>query len=319
MKTFFDPVWGQIRVGFGTDVPAGTDERLVRMDGTLALQDNSSWVIKDAGQMLYGITTSRPTNGFDSQLQIERANPVSVLLARDSNDVSAPQFRFAKSRGTTVGSYTAVTADTELLDLQAFGADGTADVQAARLHALVDGPVSAGIVPGRWVFETADAAGVMRIAFRLLSTQQTAVQPGSTVLPGLTGFGDTDTGVDWALSNVLNFVAGAAIQSHITTNGLFVDRAIHLAEAAYSADQTLDASHTDVWFNATGANRTATLPAAAGCTGRVYGVGKNDSSTNTVTIDPNGAELINGAATFVVASQYEFIRFKSDGTGWLIQ
>ena len=86
-----------------------------------------------------------------------------------------------------------------------------------------------------------------------------------------------------------------------------------------TATTTLDETHTDIWFSLSGGNRTCNLPAAAGCTGREYGIGKSDSSTNTVTVDPSGAELINGASTFVISAQYEFIRIKSDGTGWLIQ
>lgn len=45
---------------------------------------------------------------------------------------------------------------------------------------------------------------------------------------------------------------------------------------------------------------------------------KTDASANTVTVDPNGAQTINGAATKVLAAQYDRVTIKSDGTNWLI-
>jgi len=43
---------------------------------------------------------------------------------------------------------------------------------------------------------------------------------------------------------------------------------------------------------------------------------KIDSSTNTVTIDPNGAETIDGAATVVIATQNTVSQLYSDGSAW---
>jgi hypothetical protein len=41
-------------------------------------------------------------------------------------------------------------------------------------------------------------------------------------------------------------------------------------------------------------------------------------ASGAVTIDPAGAETINGASTLVLRSQYQFLRIRSDGTAWHI-
>jgi hypothetical protein len=81
---------------------------------------------------------------------------------------------------------------------------------------------------------------------------------------------------------------------------------------------TLDGTHYMVDVDASGAARTITLPTAVGIAGRVYIIRKLDSSANAVTIDGNGAETINGAATKVLAAQYDTATIMSDGASWIV-
>jgi hypothetical protein len=69
--------------------------------------------------------------------------------------------------------------------------------------------------------------------------------------------------------------------------------------------------------NATGGSLTVTLPNPATWRG-ILRIKKIDSSVNTVTIDGNGAETIDGAATYVIYDQYVSISVVSDGTNWSI-
>lgn len=85
-----------------------------------------------------------------------------------------------------------------------------------------------------------------------------------------------------------------------------------------SADTTLDNTHFTVKVDASGANRTITLPAAATCSGRIYNIKKIDSSANSVTIDGNGAETIDGAATKSTTTQYAGWQIQSDSSNWII-
>src|SRR5258708_6740431 len=44
---------------------------------------------------------------------------------------------------------------------------------------------------------------------------------------------------------------------------------------------------------------------------------KIDSSANTVTITPNGAETWDGASTYVLSAQYQYAEGYSDGVSWI--
>lgn len=73
-----------------------------------------------------------------------------------------------------------------------------------------------------------------------------------------------------------------------------------------------------ILVDASGANRTITLPAASGCSGRVYRIKKTDSSGNTVLIDGNSSETIDGQLQWPLSNQYEGVVIISDGSNWHI-
>jgi hypothetical protein len=70
--------------------------------------------------------------------------------------------------------------------------------------------------------------------------------------------------------------------------------------------------------DASGGAVTVALPAAADATGRQFTIKKIDVAANAVTIDPDGAELIDGATTYVINAQYTSRTVASDGTQWWI-
>lgn len=63
---------------------------------------------------------------------------------------------------------------------------------------------------------------------------------------------------------------------------------------------------------------TVTLPPAASNEGRIITIKKVDDTLNPLTIDGNGTETIDGAATQVLSAQYEDITMVCDGTAWFI-
>ena len=84
-----------------------------------------------------------------------------------------------------------------------------------------------------------------------------------------------------------------------------------------SADATAAAGDwCDV--SAAGGSRLITLPQAAANTGLTILVRKTDTSANTVTVDGNGSETINGATTQVITAQYTTLTLSSNGTEWAI-
>lgn len=69
--------------------------------------------------------------------------------------------------------------------------------------------------------------------------------------------------------------------------------------------------------DATSGSFTVNLPAAATAgSGFKVTIKKIDSSANTVTIDPSGAETIDGSSTVVLGSQYAVVNLVCNGTTW---
>ncbi len=102
--------------------------------------------------------------------------------------------------------------------------------------------------------------------------------------------------------------------SHVHSGGSFA-AAVTPKSANFTAD--VNGYHYTVTTGSV-ADVTATLPAAAGCSGRIYVFTKVDSGTKNVIIDGNLSETINGALTKTSTAQYDSITIQSDGTNWLI-
>jgi hypothetical protein len=95
-------------------------------------------------------------------------------------------------------------------------------------------------------------------------------------------------------------LAGAFVEPHSASYAETATAGIHL-----------------LLVNASGGAVTITLPTAVG-NEAILIVKKDDASANTVTVDGAGAELIDGAATAVLAVEDESISLASDGAGWAI-
>jgi hypothetical protein len=87
--------------------------------------------------------------------------------------------------------------------------------------------------------------------------------------------------------------------------------------AQVSVNTLLDNTHHTVLVNASGGSRTITLPAAS-TTGKVYRIKKTDATANTVIIDGNASETINGSTTYVLTLQHASVDIQSNGSNWEI-
>lgn len=84
-----------------------------------------------------------------------------------------------------------------------------------------------------------------------------------------------------------------------------------------SATETLRESDAFLVVDTTGGNVTLTLPKAAYMTGRLLWV-KKTVAANTLTLDADGSELIDGATTLAWSTQYQAYTLLCDGTVWHI-
>ncbi len=86
-----------------------------------------------------------------------------------------------------------------------------------------------------------------------------------------------------------------------------------------SAATTLDESHQVVGVDASGGALTITLGAIATFDqGREFTIKKNDSSTNIITVDADGAETIDGSTTFTLANQHDSVTVVRGSSEWEI-
>lgn len=73
-----------------------------------------------------------------------------------------------------------------------------------------------------------------------------------------------------------------------------------------------------VYADSTGAAVTVALPPVASSTGRVLAI-KATGSANTVTVDPDGTEQIEGAATLALAAATNVgVTIHCDGAAWWV-
>lgn len=94
-----------------------------------------------------------------------------------------------------------------------------------------------------------------------------------------------------------------------------------LVTVAASYDLTVgDNQHVKTIIVNNAAAATIALPSAVGIAGREYRIKKVSATGGgrTVDIDPNGAETVDGVATFTLVSQYESVTIVSDGANWWI-
>ena len=137
--------------------------------------DATPFVINNSGAALVGVDATRTLfTAYTPSLQVEgtTSSTFSQSITANINTSASPVMFFAKSRGTTNGSNTIVSANDTLGVISFNGADGT-DIQstAAQIVAAVDGTPGANDMPGRLVFSTtADGAVSSTERMRIAST-----------------------------------------------------------------------------------------------------------------------------------------------------
>jgi hypothetical protein len=94
--------------------------------------------------------------------------------------------------------------------------------------------------------------------------------------------------------------------------------------ASKAADYTATLADHTILIDASAGNVAISLPAVATAhngangVGHIYRIKRIDASGNAATIDADGAETIDGAATHTLAAQYDAIAIQSDGSAWHI-
>ena len=194
-----------------------------------------------------------------------------------------------------------------------------------------DGPTGFGATPGTNYKVVAQKSDSVTTAIMQIIQASTGDAAFEYLLNGgqawITGIDNSDSD-KWKVSSgnalgtndrlVIDTTGNTGVGISSPTSLIHVNGSMAAAITSVSSNTTLNTTHFTVTVDASAGNRVITLPAAAGCMGRIYNVKKIDASVNTVTVDGDGAETIDDAANTVLAAQYESVTVQSDGTEWWI-
>jgi len=191
-------------------------------------------------------------------------------------------FSLLKARGTEASPSAVVSGD-DISMLRWEGHDGTDFEVSALIRAAVDNTVSAGVVPGALYISVADTSGVLQTLISLRSSKFIGISGRATPLSGLD-------------------LAGS----------------LGLTRRAVSADTNSADTDVIIAVTSTAAARTITLRTADTVGRRTYII-KDESggaAANNITVATEGAQLIDGAATYVIATNYGSVTLYSNGSNW---
>jgi hypothetical protein len=112
----------------------------------------------------------------------------------------------------------------------------------------------------------------------------------------------------WVWPNVSDTFVGVAAVQTLTSKTLTTPKENGVTVATRNVTGTDTATATDyaLTCDATAAGFVENLPAATG-SGQMFRIKKIDSTANAVTITPNGADTIDGAATKVLNTQWSSV------------
>ena len=161
---------------------------------------------------------------------------------------------------------------------------------------------------------TVDQRGIIQLATLLLARGGLDNERAITSLVLQTILGGYGTR-EWVNGRIAGIdLSGYALRSELAGRGVAGPRLGRVA--SYHATAADNGRIIEV--DATAGARTVNLPdLGLGDNGYTLGVMKTDSSANSVTADPHGADTVNGAATYALRTQWEAVILKWTGARWL--
>ena len=124
------------------------------------------------------------------------------------------------------------------------------------------------------------------------------------------------TDANFVDSSTIDFTvsAGASVTAAVPDSGITEVKRQRTVDSSLVDTNTISSDVNLV--SAAGGNVLVNLPAPPISAGRLIYIKKTDSSSNTVTVDQNGSETIDGGTSYVLYNQYEAVTLICDGTNW---
>lgn len=130
-------------------------------------------------------------------------------------------------------------------------------------------------------------------------------------------FAISSAGVVSTLSNITSKTTDAATLGTASIRWLAgYIAALYTGIRTITATASVTSSDFTILCDATAGPIVVNLPATASSPGRMLNVKKIDGSPNTVTIDGSGSELIDGATTLVITSQWVSKSLHCNASAW---
>jgi len=207
----------------------------------------------------------------------------SIYQSRYSANIFASNQFFRKSRGTTIGAHAILVDGDSVHLMRYYGSDGAAFVEGARLEVNVDGSPASGDVPMEFRWATQTDGGALSYKMQLTSG-------------GNLGVGAIDPTVRLQVN-------GGRIQSVRAISAVNANSAI--TDNIVTFDSTLTAISYVLQSSDVANGRVIYFKDTAGT-----------AAGNNITISTQGAELIDGAATYVINTNYGSVQLFCNGTNW---
>lgn len=261
--------------------------------------------------------------------RVSDALAFASIVNADIDAAAAIAYSKLNLSGSIVNADVNAAAAIAYSKLNLSGSIVNADVNAAAAIAysklnLADSIVNADIAAAAAIARskiangTADHVLINSGAGAMSSEAQLATSRGGT---GLSSYASGDL-IYASAANVLSALAkGSDGQVLKLSSGLPVWAGATAALAVTSKTTTYNATSSDdvIQVDGSGGAWPLGLPAAASNSGKVFYIVRTDNTpANAVTIDPNGAETIDGYSTYGLYTQYESLVIVSNGTNWIV-
>jgi hypothetical protein len=285
----------------GNDYNSGS--RLFRINDVAG--NVNTMLVNSSNQIGFNMPTTSFL-GSNSAMELHKAGSQGInRYFTYSNASPGVYFETRTTKTNNPGSFAATQSNDPIIGFSAYGSSNSAFVFGGDFYYNQRGATST-YIPGAWEFlaSSGSVANQTRfyvhgaddnIQFWTTATERMRVTTSGRVLMGTTL--PTDNTVDELQVN--GSISGIGFkQAYVTKTG------------AYTA------TNDDYVIDCTSGTFTVTLPPSSGRTGRILII--KNSGAGTITVDGNGAETIDGAATYSLAVQYATVQIMSDGTNWKI-
>ena len=286
--------------------------------GLGSLADVSISTPSNGEALIYNSTTGDWENGTPS---------ASVAALNDIGDVSAPT-----PANTNVIKYNSTSGDWESGAVAASEVSGLATVATTGAYSDLSGTPTLATVATTGAYSDLTGTPTLGTAAALdvgTSANNVVQLNGSAQLPAVDGSLLTGITATVAALNDIGDVSAAAptngqVIAYNSTSGDWeaadpTSAPASVTVSSPSTDQTLTAPSgiEEVYVYTPSTTITVNLASASSCgVGFKYQI--KNASANTITIDPNGTETIDGASTFALSTQYASVTIVTDGSNWFI-